>query len=92
MSRLALDWVKKNFTFHGKVDNLEKNFCNGQLFLHILRQRGLLTDDDAINEMDSPFAAAENLKLVRQRLKPLNIHLEKGDIANVEMMICSAAY
>lgn len=83
MSRLALDWVKKNYAFPREIDNLEKNFSDGQLFLHILRHRGLLSDEDAINEMDTPFAAAENMKLVKRRLTTLNIHIEKSDIANV---------
>lgn len=87
MSRLALDWVKKNFSFHGKVDNLEKDFSDGQLFLQILRQRGVLTDEDAINESGTPFAAAENLKLFRLRVQPLNIRLEKANVANVSARI-----
>lgn len=86
MSRLALDWVKKNFTFPRKVDNLEKDFSDGQLFLHVLRQRGLLSEEDAINEMDTPFAATENLQLLRRRLRAVDIHMEKADIANVSVM------
>lgn len=83
MSRLALDWITKNFTFPVKVDNIDKNFSDGQLFLHILRQRGLLSEEDAINESGTPFAAAENLKLFKKKISNLRINMDKKDIANV---------
>jgi hypothetical protein len=83
MSRLALDWVKKNFTFSRDISSLEKEFVDGVLLLGILKQRGLLSDEDAINESGTPFAALENLKLARKKLKSYNIFMDKKIIANV---------
>ena len=83
MSRLALDWVKRTFTFSREISSLEKDFGDGVLLLSILTQRGLLSDEVAINECGTPFAALENLKLARKKLKSYNIFIDKKLMANV---------
>ena len=65
------------------MDTLEKGCCDGQLLLQILQQKGLLSDEDEVNQTGTPFAAAENLKLMKHKLKLLDIHIDNADIANV---------
>jgi hypothetical protein len=85
MSRLALDWVKKNFSFSRRVDSIEKDFSDGVLFASILRQRGLLNEFDIANESGTPSAAAENLKLLRNKLRSYEIDVNKSIIADVSL-------
>lgn len=93
MSRLALEWAKKNFNLgNGSITSTEKNFSDGCLFLSMLKQRGLLTDDDAVNESGTPFAAQENLKLVKKKLKDFNIFIDKKVIGNVRFYVYSLIF
>jgi hypothetical protein len=80
--------VNRTFALQRPVDDLERACSDGRLPLEILRlRRGILSDEDAINEAGTPFAASENFTLLRKHLnKALNITLTKKDVAEVSSL------
>jgi len=85
MSRLAKDWIERNVTLPRKIASLEREFSNGYLFAVILRQYGLMTEEDAdlILDRNDPISSSNNFSVLLKTLKKIGINLKKANIANV---------
>ena len=85
MSRLAQQWTERNFSLPRRIKSLESDFCNGYLFLCMLKQKGYLSDEDFETCLDRPDPATseQNFRLVASVLEDLKITLTKKQIANV---------
>jgi hypothetical protein len=79
MSRLAQSWVENNFQLPFHINHLEKDFSNGYLFLHMLVEKQILSQDD-FNDARNEFSAdviIHNMNLLGNALKNMNINLSR---------------
>ena len=85
MSRLAQNWVSSNFQLPQPINNLEKDFCNGYLFIKMLEQRNVLHRDDVdgAENGDTPQVIMKNIAILGRGLKSINIQLTKHLVADV---------
>ena len=65
MSRLAVNWVETNFELDKPVANIEKEFSNGYIFIDMLAQRQLFSEEDLANckNSDLPRDILTNMKI-----------------------------
>ena len=85
MSRLAVNWVESNFDLEQPVVDIEREFSNGFIFIEMLAQRQLLTEDDfrECKDSDFPQDIVRNMHILSRGLKKLGVVLKKSQIADV---------
>lgn len=90
MSRLAVNWVEKNFDLDKPVVNIEKEFSNGYIFIEMLAQRQLFNEDDLTNcrNSDLPRDILQNMHILTRGLKKLGVILNKAQVADVSALAC----
>jgi hypothetical protein len=85
MSRLAANWVESNFDLDKRIENIEKEFSNGYIFIDMLAQRQVFSEDDLASCKDSsyPKDILQNMQVLSRGLKKLGVVLTKAQVADV---------
>ena len=85
MSRLATEYLQRDCILPRRVESIEADLANGYLFISILNQMGLVSEENyesAYDVMD-PDAVLNNFRILARSLRPLNVSLTRKDVANI---------
>ena len=90
MARLAINWLEKNFDLPYRINSIEKDLSDGNLFIQILHQCGQITEDEYENvkqnlsfNNNDPGTALSNFKIVNRALKRWGLGLDKKEVADI---------
>lgn len=85
MARLAKEWAESTFTLPRDVELMERDMSNGFVMAHMLRQAGLVNEDDYefINDSAHPEEMLKNFSVINRACKQIGITVTKRMVAEI---------
>ena len=83
MSRLAEDYLSRNFNLHHPIRKIESDLANGYMLCIVCEQLGLIDENPDIRDSAEPSIIMKNFKILTKGLSKLAIKLSKQEIAQV---------
>jgi hypothetical protein len=85
MARLAQEWAEKTFSLQKPLISIERDMCNGYNFIEMVKQAGLLSEDDleVVKDSQNPDDILRNFAMLNKALAKINIRLTKKMVAEV---------
>ena len=85
MSKLAREWIQKNFSVKQQLEPLERCLADGYVLVSICHQQGLIEESEfeGATNTPGPETAGINLKILAKALRKINIKLTRSDVAAI---------
>ena len=87
MSRLAEEFISKNFSLPRPIKKIEHCLANAYILCSIARQLHILSEEDfeQVSDTEAPDDIMHNFQILSKSLHKLEIKMTRKDIANVSI-------